>query len=271
MDLVKKNIDKTVGIILVTGPTGSGKSTTLYSIMHMLNNEGVNIVTLEDPVEYFIHGINQSQIRPDIGFTFADGLRSLLRQDPDIMMVGEIRDNETAELAIRRAHWSLGHVYAPYQRRYRLLSSHRHENRTFLLSSMDLIVAQRLARRLCQYCKREKAMPEEVVTDVKAKLSKIKPEILARYLPDYGQKPMMFYEPVGCDRCNKTGYKGRVALIEALDVNDFIRESILKDNGHITIEMARENQDFITINEDGLIKALQGATSLEEVMRVMNE
>jgi type IV pilus assembly protein PilB len=274
MDLVKKNIDKTVGIILVTGPTGSGKSTTLYSIMHMLNNEGVNIVTLEDPVEYFIHGINQSQIRPDIGFTFAAGLRSLLRQDPDIMMVGEIRDNETAELAIHAA--LTGH----------LVMSTLHTNdaigaiprlidmkiEPFLLSSvMDLIVAQRLARRLCQYCKREKAMPEEVVTDVKAKLSKIKPEILARYLPDYGQKPMMFYEPVGCDRCNKTGYKGRVALIEALDVNDFIRESILKDNGHITIEMARENQDFITINEDGLIKALQGATSLEEVMRVMNE
>jgi type IV pilus assembly protein PilB len=274
MDLVKRNIDKTVGIILVTGPTGSGKSTTLYSIMHMLNNEGVNIVTLEDPVEYFIHGINQSQIRPDIGFTFAAGLRSLLRQDPDVMMVGEIRDNETAELAIHAA--LTGH----------LVMSTLHTNdaigaiprlidmkiEPFLLSSvMDLIIAQRLARRLCQYCKKEKVVPETVVTDVKAKLSKIKPEILARYLPDYGQKPMSFYEPVGCDRCNKTGYKGRVAIIEVLDVNDFIRESILKDNGHITIEMARENQDFITINEDGLIKGLQGLTSLEEVMRVMNE
>lgn len=274
MDLVKRNIDKTVGIILVTGPTGSGKSTTLYSIMHMLNNEGVNIVTLEDPVEYFIHGINQSQIRPDIGFTFAAGLRSLLRQDPDVMMVGEIRDNETAELAIHAA--LTGH----------LVMSTLHTNdaigaiprlidmkiEPFLLSSvMDLVIAQRLARRLCQYCKKEKLVPEAVVNDVKTKLSKIKPELLARYLPDYGQKPMAFYEPVGCDRCNKTGYKGRVAIIEVLDVNDFVREAILKDGGHLTIEKVRENQDFITINEDGLIKGLQGLTSLEEVMRVMNE
>ncbi len=274
MRLVKQNIERTVGIILVTGPTGSGKSTTLYSIMHLLNGDGVNIVTLEDPVEYFIHGINQSQIRPEIGFTFAAGLRSLLRQDPDIMMVGEIRDNETAELAIHAA--LTGH----------LVLSTLHTNdaigaiprlidmkiEPFLLGSvMDLVVAQRLARRLCPYCKKEKVMPEAVAAGVKEKLSKVKLEVLKQYIPDYGEKPMVFYEPVGCVRCTKTGYKGRVALVEALDVNDFVREAIVKDNGVVTVDMVRENQGFITINEDGLIKVLLGQTSLEEVMRVMNE
>jgi len=275
LDIVKRCIQKTVGIILVTGPTGSGKSTTLYSVMHMLNRDGVNIVTLEDPVEYFIHGVNQSQIRPEIGFTFAAGLRSLLRQDPDIMMVGEIRDNETAELAIHAAltgHLVLStlHTNDAIGTMPRLIDM---KIEPFLLSSvMDMIIAQRLARRLCPYCKKERKVPDNVISDIRRQLTQVPLETLKKYIPEYDEaKPFMLYEPIGCVRCSKTGYKGRVAINEILEVNDFIRDIILNKNGVISIESAKQNQGFVTINEDGLIKVIQGITSLEEVMRVMNE
>jgi len=275
IDIINRCIEKTVGILLVTGPTGSGKSTTLYSIMHMLNKDGVNIVTLEDPVEYFIHGINQSQIRPEIGFTFASGLRSLLRQDPDIMMVGEIRDNETAELSIHAAltgHLVLStlHTNDAIGTLPRLIDM---KIEPFLLSSvMDMIIAQRLVRRLCPYCKKERQLPENIVADIHDKLKEVDLEMIKRYIADYDPaKAINIYEPVGCVRCSKTGYKGRLVICEVIEINEFIRDVILNKNGVISVETARQNQKFITINEDGLIKAMMGLTSLEEIMRVMNE
>lgn len=270
---IKTNIAKTVGIILVTGPTGSGKSTTLYSILNVLNREGVNIVTLEDPVEYFVEGVNQSQIRPEIGFTFASGLRSLLRQDPDIMMVGEIRDNETAELAIHSA--LTGHLV--------LTTLHTNDAigaiprlidmkiEPFLLSSvLNMVIAQRLARRLCQDCKRVKKITPKFLEEFKTKVKSIPENVLTKVLPDFDLNKIDIYEPVGCVRCNKTGYRGRVALAEVLDVNDYIKEVILNKNGNLTEEEVRKNQPFVNINQDGMIKVLQGLTSLEEVIRVMN-
>lgn len=275
IDIILRAIEKTVGIILVTGPTGSGKSTTLYSIMHLLNKEGVNIVTLEDPVEYFIHGINQSQIRPEIGFTFAAGLRSLLRQDPDIMMVGEIRDNETAELAIHAAltgHLVLStlHTNDAVGTLPRLIDM---KIEPFLLSSvMDLIVAQRLVRRLCPYCKKERVLPEKIIADIKQKLSTVDSEMMKKYIPDYApENPVTVYEPVGCVRCNKTGYKGRLVICEVLEINETIRDIILNKNGVISVESARQDQKFVTISEDGMIKVIMGLTALEEILRVMNE
>lgn len=273
--IIEENIKKTVGIVLVTGPTGSGKSTTLYTILHLLNREGVNIVTLEDPVEYFIHGVNQSQIRPEIGFTFATGLRSLLRQDPDIMMVGEIRDEETSELAIHAA--LTGH----------LVLSTLHTNdaigavprlidmgvEPFLLGSvLNMVIAQRLARRLCPYCRKPMKVAEQVLDDYRKELKEIPLEQLKLYWPDYDEaKPLEVYEPVGCARCNRTGYKGRISIAEVLNIDDFIREAIINRRGVVTEKEVKEHQPYLNVRQDGLIKALQGVTSLQEVLRVMNE
>lgn len=274
-EIIEENIKKTVGILLVTGPTGSGKSTTLYSILHMLNHEGVNIVTLEDPVEYFMHGVNQSQIRPEIGFTFASGLRTLLRQDPDVMMVGEIRDNETAELAV---HSSLtGHLV--------LSTLHTNDSigavprlldmgiEPFLLSSvMNMVIAQRLARRLCQYCRQPMKTSEEMLVDIKKQIADIPIETIRKSWPEYDPNtPITLFEPVGCSRCNKTGYKGRVCISEVLDINDFIKDAILNKHGAVTEAEIKQHQQFINVNQDGLIKVMQGQTSLQEILRVMNE
>ena len=273
LEKIQTNIKKTVGIILVTGPTGSGKSTTLYSVLNILNHEGVNIVTLEDPVEYFVEGVNQSQIRPEIGFTFASGLRSLLRQDPDVMMVGEIRDNETAELAIHAAltgHLVLStlHTNDAIGAVPRLLDM---KIEPFLLSSvLNMVVAQRLARRLCNDCKRPKKLTDKFLEDFKVKVKTVPEDILLKVIPDFDINKVTIHEPVGCVRCNKTGYRGRVALAEVLDVNEHIREIILNKNGNVTEEEVKKNQPFVTINQDGIVKVLQGLTSLEEISRVMN-
>jgi type IV pilus assembly protein PilB len=271
-DIISKNIKKTGGILLVSGPTGSGKTTTLYSILHLLNQEGVNIVTLEDPVEYFISGINQSQIRPKIGFSFATGLRSLLRQDPDIMMVGEIRDNETAELAIHAAltgHLVLStlHTNSAIGSVPRLLDM---GVESFLLSSvMEMVIAQRLTRKLCPHCKKEKQLEGDALTEVKEKVSKIPPKVLERLLPKFDGNSLKVFEKVGCPRCNKTGYHGRLAIAEVLDGTEFVKEAILSKKGNLTKEELIKDQSFITMEQDGLIKVLQGLTSMEEVLRVI--
>ncbi|MFH1427949.1 MAG: GspE/PulE family protein, partial [Patescibacteria group bacterium] len=181
LKLIKENIKKTNGMFLITGPTGSGKSTTLFSVLNMLNKEGINISTLEDPVEYFITGVNQSQIRPEIDFTFANGLRSLLRQDPDIVMVGEIRDNETAELAIHAGltgHFVLStlHTNSAIGAIPRLLDM---EVESFLLgSTLNIVVAQRLARRICSNCKKEEKLPSDILADIASEWQKIPKSII---------------------------------------------------------------------------------------------
>ncbi|MFH0840374.1 MAG: ATPase, T2SS/T4P/T4SS family [bacterium] len=272
LDIINKNIKKTGGILLVCGPTGSGKTTTLYSVLHIVNQEGVNIVTLEDPVEYFIEGVNQSQIRPKIGFSFATGLRSLLRQDPDIMMVGEIRDNETAELAIHAAltgHLVLStlHTNSAIGAIPRLLDM---KIESFLLASvMEMVVAQRLTRKLCPHCKREKKLEGEPLNEVKEKIAKIPETVMQRLLPKFDINNINIFEKVGCPRCNKTGYKGRIAIAEALDSTEFVKDSILNKRGVLTRDDLVKDQTFTTMEQDGLIKALQGQTSLEEVLRVI--
>ena len=272
LDILNKNIKKTGGILLVSGPTGSGKTTTLYSVLHIINQEGVNIVTLEDPVEYFIEGINQSQIRPKIGFSFATGLRSLLRQDPDIMMIGEIRDNETAELAVHAAltgHLVLStlHTNNAIGAIPRLLDM---EIEPFLLSSViEMVAAQRLARKLCSHCKRERKLEGETLAKIQAKINKIPKETVQRLLPNFDFNNIKVYEKVGCPRCNKTGYKGRVAITEVLDGTNFVKDVILNKRGILTNEGLVKDQLFTTMEQDGLIKVLQGLTSLEEILRVI--
>lgn len=270
--IINENIKKTNGMFLVTGPTGSGKSTTLFSILNMLNKEGVNISTLEDPVEYFIQGVNQSQVKPEINFTFASGLRSLLRQDPDIIMVGEVRDSETAELAIHASltgHFVLStlHTNSSMGTIPRLIDMHVEP---FLLgSTLNIIVAQRLARRLCDNCKKEAILSEDLKKELKEEILKIPEGAVKEAIKDFkGFEKTKIYEKVGCSRCGNTGYSGRVAIAEVLDVNDSIKNLIM-DGKRISEESdVVKEQNFTSLRQNGLIKILKGVTTYEEVLRV---
>jgi len=266
-EIVKRNIKKPYGMILVTGPTGSGKTTTLYAILKILNQEKVNIVTLEDPIEYFIEGINQSQIRPEIGYTFARGLRHVLRQNPDIIMVGEIRDKETANLAIHAA--LTGH----------LVLSTLHTNNAFgaiprlidlgvppflIPPTLNIVIAQRLVRTLCPDCRKKVPIKKEFQTLIENTLKNLPKEIAESY-----SKKDSLFESVGCSKCSKTGFIGRIALFEVLEVNQKIAEIITsKSFSEEKIFRAAREQGMITMFEDGLLKALDGITSIEEVFRV---
>jgi len=271
LETLKTNIKQPFGMILVTGPTGSGKTTTLYAILNELNQEGVNIVSLEDPVEYYIQGINQSQIRPEINYTFASGLRHILRQDPDIIMVGEIRDEETANLAIHAA--LTGHI----------VLSTLHTNDAigaiprlvdmgigpFLLpSSLNLIIAQRLTRRLCPDCKKEIAVSPQATRVIKEEIAKLSPEQQKNLS---AEEPFKTYRPVGCKFCGGKGTKGRVALFEILEMTPQLEEIINKDLSESKIKEEAKRQGMITMKQDGVIKVLQGLISFEEMLRVVEE
>lgn len=268
LDLMKKATQKTVGMILLTGPTGSGKSTTLSALLTILNDESVNIVTLEDPVEYYIEGVNQSQINPDVGLTFAAGLRSILRQDPDVIMVGEIRDKETAELAVHAA--LTGH----------LVLSTLHTNDSFgaiprlidmdiepflITAALSTVVAQRLVRRLCQYCQEPVTIPDELKREVEKQMANIPSEVYKARLGT--EKPeMKFFEGKGCARCENTGYKGRILIDEIIEVNDEMKNVIISNP---TIDAIRETavrQNMIAMSQDGVLKALEGKTSFKEIL-----
>jgi type IV pilus assembly protein PilB len=273
LKVIKKSLEKTDGMFLITGPTGSGKSTTLFSILTSLNKEGINISTLEDPVEYFVKGVNQSQVRPEIGFTFASGLRSLLRQDPDVVMVGEIRDNETAELGIHASltgHFVLStlHTNDALGAIPRLLDM---EVEPFLLgSTLNIVLAQRLGRKICEYCKSEYKLPDDIVADIKKELAMTPPAVIKEMMPNFDFKKIKFYKGKGCARCGGTGYTGRIALAEVLDVNDKIKEMIMDNKGNLTLDDLVKNQNFFTMKQDGIIKVLLGLTTMEEVLRTIH-
>ncbi|MCS7184544.1 MAG: ATPase, T2SS/T4P/T4SS family, partial [bacterium] len=260
LKIYKKYIYAPYGIILITGPTGSGKSTTLYSTLSTLNRVDVNISTIEDPVEYILGGINQVQAKPEIGLTFAAGLRALLRQDPDIIMVGEIRDTETAEIAINAA--LTGHlVFSTLHTNDAPSSMTRLNNmgiEPFLTTSTVLmVVAQRLVRVICQKCKElEKEVDKNFLIELGAKPEWLKE---SRY---------PIYKGKGCENCAMTGYKGRVGVFEVMEVTDDIRELVLaRASTHLIKKKAKE-QGMITLREAGILKLLKGITSLFEVLRV---
>lgn len=270
--VVNESLKKTGGIMLVTGPTGSGKTTTLYSLLNILNKESTNIVTLEDPIEYFVKGINQSQIRPELDFTFASGLRSILRQDPDIIMVGEIRDNETAELAIHSA--LTGHLVVSTLHTKDAIGTIARlvdmKVEPFLLGSvLNLSLAQRLTRRICSYCKVEAEIVPAFKEDIVAKLKAISPGIIKEAIPDYDPNNIKFYRGEGCSHCGKTGYRDRIGIIEIIDINHDMKNLILQKKGALTIEDVQSNQPFLTMEQDGIIKSILGLTTIEEVMRVI--
>jgi type IV pilus assembly protein PilB len=270
LEEVKEIIKKPYGLILATGPTGSGKTTTLYAILELLNKEEVNIVTLEDPVEYFIEGLNQSQVRPEIDYTFASGLRHILRQDPDVIMVGEIRDEETASLVIHAA--LTGHI---------VLSTLHTSNATgaiprlidmgvrpyLIPPTLQLAMAQRLVRRLCDECKEEIKPNIKIKELITKELSLIPPEAAK----EFSKKDIKLYQPKGCPKCNGTGFSGRVALFEVLSMTPSLTDIILKDPSEHKILEEAKTQDMITIRQDGIMKALKGMTTIEEVLRVTEE
>lgn len=275
-----KNLEEAVliphGIILITGPTGSGKTTTLYSLISKINTPKVNIVTLEDPIEYQMHGVNQVQINPQAGLTFASGLRSFLRQDPNIIMVGEIRDEETAELAIQASltgHlvFSTLHTNSAAGALPRLIDM---KAEPFLLaSSMTAIVAQRVLRKICENCKEAYVPDPTVVADVKAALG----DYFLSFIKGNPEKSeeakkqgaeFLLYKGKGCDKCEHVGYFGRVAIFEVLPVSSNVAKMIMQRSDAATIEKQAVSEGMLLMKQDGYIKVLEGTTTVEEVLRV---
>ncbi len=266
-----KESEKPHGMVVTTGPTGSGKTTTLYAILRKLNNQSVKIVTLEDPIEYKLEGINQSQIDHSKNYTFANGLRSVLRQDPDIVMVGEIRDLETAEVAINAA--LTGH----------LLLSTLHTNdaagaiprflsmgvKPFLLApALNAIIGQRLVRRICEKCKEQVTANEQDIAFIKKIVAEI-PETSGEKIAPEAQ--WQFYKGKGCEFCNNSGYKGRLGIYEILVMSDEIKAALLESITEYQVRELAKQQGMTTIQQDGALKVLDGLTTVEEIRRVTGE
>ncbi len=296
--LLQQAIVQPHGMILVTGPTGSGKSTTLFSVLSLLNTPSVNISTVEDPVEYRIQGVNQTQVNPLAGMTFANGLRSLLRQDPNIIMVGEIRDTETADLAVQAA--LTGHLV--------FSTLHTSDAATCLPRLMDMgvepfliastvraVIGQRLVRRLCQECREQYEPDSGVLTRIKeafslkdnqdfAKINELERQALKDGIgthDDNGKDVVSELSSTeksinrlwrahedGCAACNHTGYKGRIGIYEVMDNSQSIQKAIVSNTTSEALESLAESDGMITMHVDGLIKSLRGETTLEEVLRV---
>ncbi len=278
LEKIKNNISKPHGMILVTGPTGSGKTTTLYTILNLLNKPGVNITTVEDPIEYRMPRVNQSQVNPKIGYTFASGLRAFLRQDPDIIMVGEIRDKETAEIAVNAA--MTGHLV--------LATLHTNDAATamprlqdmkiasFLIAStVNVIIAQRLVRKVCTNCITKLKLNKETIKELKEQFDT--DEILKTFKENKLLKPdekdwtnIHFYKGKGCNQC-KDGYKGRMGIYEVLEVTPEISDLVVKKASAETIIKKAKEQGMHTMLMDGMIKAKNGITTIEEILRVTKE
>ncbi|MEO0255008.1 MAG: ATPase, T2SS/T4P/T4SS family [candidate division WOR-3 bacterium] len=257
LKIFRKALKNPNGIILVTGPTGSGKTTTLYSALQELNSIEVNISTVEDPVEFTLHGINQVQVKEEVGMTFAAGLKAFLRQDPDIIMVGEIRDLETAEIAIRASltgHLVLSTVHTNTAAATVTRLVNMNIEPFLIASTLLVVVSQRLIRKICENCKEEYKPEELVLVD----LSPENPDRLR------GAK---FYRGKGCEKCFKTGYRGRTGLYEVMPITRRIRELILKKAPTFEIEKAAVEEGMITLREAGIRKILRGITTPEEVLK----
>jgi type IV pilus assembly protein PilB len=267
-------IRKPNGLILLTGPTGSGKTTTLYSFLQKIYSEEIKIITIEDPIEYHLPGISQTQTDDEKGYTFLTGLRSALRQDPDVIMVGEIRDGETAKTAVESA--LTGH----------LVFSTLHTNNAagviprlidlgvnskILVSAISLSIAQRLIRKLCNNCKKEKILTDEDIKIIKMVIDKAKEN--NKDFANFGidmNSPFKVYESVGCEQCNKTGYKGRMGIFEAIHNSAEIEEIINKNPSEREIKNIQAKQGSLSMREDGIVKVLKGITSMEEVASVVD-
>lgn len=271
IEQLREQVQRPHGLFLISGPTGSGKSTTLYSLLNMLNTDTANIATLEDPIEFQLRGVNQSQIAPDVGFSFASGLRSLLRQDPNVIMVGEIRDGETAEMSI---HAGLtGH----------LIFSTIHTNDAFgvvprlidmkvepflLASTLNVVVAQRLTRKICEHCRETVPVPDYIQQTVQRELGLIDQKLIPSGIP---AGAAVFYHGKGCERCGQTGYHGRLAIAEVLVVTQELQKLIVSGYDASAVRAEMKRQQMVTLMQDGILRALEGLTTIDEVLRVTEE
>jgi len=265
---IEESIQSPNGIILNTGPTGSGKTTTLYSCLNRLNKIDVNILTIEDPVEIQVDGLNQSQVHPDINYTFAFGMRTGLRQDPDIIMVGEIRDKETVDTAIEAS--LTGHlVLSTIHTNSAVETLTRIDNmgvQPFLMAStIECIIAQRLVRRICEHCKMEDSVDPSLVEHIKKVAMSVHPDEKVDPALIQGMK---FYRGKGCEQCDNTGYKGRVGLYEVMKMNNELRKAILRRADTLEIEDIAKKSGMVSLEQAGVIQALKGATTIEEVYSV---
>ncbi len=267
---VQKEIAKPHGMILTTGPTGSGKTTTLYALVNKLNTAGVKIITIEDPIEYEVKNVSQTQVAKDRNYTFAEGLRAVVRQDPDVILVGEIRDDETADISVNAA--LTGH----------LVLSTLHTNNApasiprfielgikpnLIAPSVNCFIAQRLVRKLCQHCKEEYVPARETSDSVKKILSIISPKAKLE-IPKTIEK---LYRPKGCDKCHMLGFKGRIGIFEVLTISENIEKLILEMGGEREITQTALEDGMITMAQDGILKAIEGLTSMEEVWRATGQ
>ncbi len=272
--VIEKEIAKPNGLILITGPTGSGKTTTLYAFLRRIYSTEIKIITIEDPIEYHLPGITQTQTEADKGYTFLEGLRSALRQDPDVIMVGEIRDSETAKIAVESA--LTGH----------LVFSTLHTNNAggviprlidldvnpkTLTSALSMSMAQRLVRKLCPVCKKQRDPYPEEKNKIDTILQKAQEE--NKHVEEYGVTvgaPYKIYESVGCDKCNGTGYKGRCGIYEAILTDENIEKIMIENPSEREIKKVSEKQGLLDMKEDGIIKVVKGITSIQEVMSVVD-
>jgi len=275
---IKNEISSPHGIILATGPTGAGKTTTLYTLLQMLNKDGVNICTVEDPIEYGIENINQMQIKPSAGLTFASGLKALLRQDPNILMIGEIRDSETAGISINSA--MTGH----------LVLSTIHTNNAFLVPQrliemgmqqyltgtvLNMMIGQRLVRKLCPHCKSKTRKPEALIEshqmfiDIESSIKKLKKVGLVN--SNIKIDDLKLYKSRGCKKCSNTGYKGRMGIYEVLKVSEAMRRVIIMDGGEQAVKKQADKENVLRMADDGILKVINGTTTFEEIIRVTKE
>jgi len=274
LEIVKNEIVKPNGLILVTGPTGSGKTTTLYAFLRKIYSTEINIITIEDPVEYHLPGITQTQINLAKGYTFPEGLRSALRQDPDVIMVGEIRDEKTAGIVTQSALtgqmvFSTLHTNNAAGVIPRLIDLG--VNPKILVSALSLSMAQRLVRKLCNICKKEYAPTDQEIKTIKSILNNMREEgkDLAKHNVNE-EKPFKIFGTVGCEECNKTGYSGRIGIFEAIRTDETIEKIIPENPSEREIKKVARMQGILSMRQDGIVKILNGITSMEEVQSVVD-
>jgi len=268
--ILLREVKKPNGMIITTGPTGSGKTTTLYSILKELNSSDKKLITLEDPVEYKLAGINQSQIDHSKGYTFAKGLRSILRQDPDVVMIGEIRDNETTDIAINAAltgHLVISTIHTNSASgaipRFLALNA-----KPYLLApALNVVIGQRLVRRLCSECKEQYSPNQDEVAEIKKTLAEI-PENSGEQIPKFEE--MKFYKGKGCEKCQNLGYRGRIGIYEVMAISETLRKDILaaENISEYDIYKMAQKEGMLSMRQDGLLKAMEGITTLDEILRV---